>query len=133
MEASLMGRLILIAEDQPLIALEMVQGFEDAGARVIMASTLSDALRAVEDPHLSAAVLDHALSDGNTSAVCERMKERNIPFVTYSGYDDLVGVCREGVHVNKPASMSVLIATVQGLLAKPAAAGMPTHSFVSMK
>jgi len=32
MEASLMGRLILIAEDQPLIALEIMQGFEDAGA-----------------------------------------------------------------------------------------------------
>ena len=50
------------------------------------------------------------------------MKERNIPFVTYSGYDDLVGVYREGVHVNKPASMSVLVATVKGLLAERTAA-----------
>ena len=32
MEALLTGRLILIAEDEPLIALEIVQGFEDAGA-----------------------------------------------------------------------------------------------------
>jgi hypothetical protein len=62
------------------------------------------------------------------------MKERNIPFVTYSGYDDPAGVCREGEHVNKPASMSVLVATVQGLLAQPATAGMsPTHTYVSMK
>jgi DNA-binding response OmpR family regulator len=134
MEASLMGRLILIAEDEPLIALEIMEGFEDAGARVIMARTLTDALGAVEDPHLSAAILDHALSDGDTSMVCAHMKERNIPFVTYSGYDDLVGVCREGVHVNKPASMSVLVATVQGLLVEPAAAGRtPTHTYVSMK
>jgi DNA-binding response OmpR family regulator len=117
MEASLTGRLILIAEDEPLIAFEIMQGFEEEGARVIMARTLAEGRRAVEDPALSAAILDHALTDGDTSPICERMKERNIPFVTYSGYDDLVGACREGVHVNKPASMSVLVATVKGLLA----------------
>jgi hypothetical protein len=43
------------------------------------------------------------------------MTERNIPFVTYSGYDHLG--CRGGIHVKKPASMSVLVATVKGLLA----------------
>ena len=83
-----------------------------------MARTLAEGLRAVEDPALSAAILDHALTDGDTVEICERMKKRNIPFVTYSGYDDLVGVCREGVHLNKPASMSVLVATVKGLLAE---------------
>jgi DNA-binding response OmpR family regulator len=123
MEASLSGRLILIAEDEPLIALEIMQAFEEEGARVIMARTLSQGLLAVEDPALTAAILDHALSDGDTSEICKRMKEREIPFVTYSGYDDLVGVCREGVHVNKPASMSVLVATVQGLLAEPPRSG----------
>ena len=45
MEASLTGRLILIAEDEPLIALEIMQGFEDEGARVIMAHTLAEGLR----------------------------------------------------------------------------------------
>ncbi len=118
MEASLTGRLILIAEDEPLIAFEIMQGFEEEGARVIMARTLAEGLRAVEDPALSAAILDHALTDGDTSEICARMKKRNIPFVTYSGYDDLVGVCREGVHVNKPARMSVLVATVKSLLAE---------------
>lgn len=113
MDASLTGRLILIAEDEFLIALDIKQAFEDAGARVLMASTLNDALRGVEDPGLSAAVLDHALSDGDSLRVCARMKERNIPFLTYSGYDQ---ACREGVHVEKPATMSVLVATVRSLL-----------------
>ena len=115
MEALLTGRLILIAEDEPLIALELVRGFEDAGARVIMVQTLTDALRAVEDPDLSAAILDHGLGDGDSHTVCERMKERDIPFVTFSGYD-LDEDDRGGVHVKKPASMSVLVATVKGLL-----------------
>jgi DNA-binding response OmpR family regulator len=118
MERPLAGRLILIAEDEPLIAIDITQAFEDEGASVIMAHTLDDALREVEDPALSAAILDHALSDGDSSTVCKRMKERNIPFVTYSGYDALGGVCREGVHLKKPASMALLVATVKGLLSE---------------
>jgi DNA-binding response OmpR family regulator len=117
MEASLTGRLILVAEDEPLIALDITLAFEEEGAWVIRAHTLDEALRGVENPALSAAILDHALSDGDTTKVCQRMKERNIPFVTFSGYDDLVGIYREGPHVKKPASISVLVAAVKGLLA----------------
>jgi DNA-binding response OmpR family regulator len=118
MNRPLTGRLILVAEDEPLIALDITQAFEEAGARVIRARTLNDALRGVENPALSAAILDHALSDGDSSTVCERMKERNIPFVTYSGYGHLGGVCREGTLIMKPASMSVLVETVKTLLAR---------------
>ncbi len=117
MEGSLTGRLILVAEDEPLIAHEIKLAFEEEGAWVIRAHTLNEALRVVENPALSAAILDHALSDGDTTKVCQRMKERNIPFVTFSGYDDLVGIYREGPHVKKPASISVLVAAVKGLLA----------------
>jgi DNA-binding response OmpR family regulator len=117
MEGSLTGRLILVAEDEPLIAHEIKLAFEEEGASVIRAHTLDEALRGVENPALSAAILDHALSDGDTTKVCKRMKERNIPFVTFSGYDDLVGIYREGPHVKKPASISVLVAAVKGLLA----------------
>ncbi|HEX2476989.1 MAG TPA: hypothetical protein VHK01_19705 [Lacipirellulaceae bacterium] len=115
MEASLKGRLILIAEDEPLIALDMTLAFEDEGAWVIRARTLNEALLGVEDRALSAAILDHALNDGDSTKVCSRLKERNIPFVPYSGYDRLG--CRGGIHLKKPASMSVLVATVKGLLA----------------
>jgi hypothetical protein len=67
---------------------------------------------------LSVAILDHLLSDGDSSRVCERIKERNIPFVTYSGYDHPRGPCLGGVHIRKPASMSLLVTTVKGLLAQ---------------
>jgi len=118
MNHPLTGCVILIAEDEPLIALEIAQSFQDEGARVIMAHTLKSARLAVEDSALSAAILDHALSDGDTAEICERMKERNIPFVTFSGYDRVDGGWREGVHIKKPASMSVLVGTVKSLLAQ---------------
>jgi DNA-binding response OmpR family regulator len=117
MEASLTGCLVLIAEDEPLIAVEIRQGFEEEGAKVIMAQTLSEALLGVEDAALSVAILDHGLADGDSHKVCERMKKRNIPFIIYSGYD-LDEDARGGVHVKKPASMSTLVAAVRGLLAE---------------
>jgi PleD family two-component response regulator len=57
------GRSILIVEDEPLIALDIAQAFEDAGAEIVVTSTLHHALVLVEHDGLSAAVLDHALHD----------------------------------------------------------------------
>jgi DNA-binding response OmpR family regulator len=117
MAGPLTGRLILIAEDEPLIALDVKQTFEEEGAQVIVARTLGDALQGAEHPSLSAAVLDYVLRGGDSSGVCARMTERKIPFIVYSGYDNLGGAFRCGVHVKKPASLSELVATIRGLIA----------------
>jgi len=86
------------------------------------ARTLAAALLAVEDRSLSAAIVDHALGDGDSSEVCERLKARDVPFVTYSGFASVVGACAEAAHMDKPASPTALVATVKGLLAaRPAA------------
>jgi CheY-like chemotaxis protein len=58
---TLSGRSILIAEDEPLIALDIAEAFKDAGAAMVIASTLHHALMLVEHDDLSAAVLDHSL------------------------------------------------------------------------
>jgi DNA-binding response OmpR family regulator len=113
---SLAGRLILICEDEPLIAIGIANAFTDVGARVLTARSLRDALAAVDDGALSAAVLDHSLADGDSSHLCERLKERNIPFVLHSGYTQLDGACADGVQVGKPANPQVLVTTVEGLL-----------------
>ena len=116
MNRPLTGRLILIAEDDPLIALEMTQAFEDGGAWVLRARTLKEALAWVEGRKLCAAVLDHTLSDSDTSTVCKRMNERNIPFVICSGYEQSDGAASQGVHVKKPVDMPELIATVERVI-----------------
>ena len=48
MNAILQGRSILIVEDEPLIAMEIVRAFESAGACVLKTSTLHQALVLVE-------------------------------------------------------------------------------------
>jgi DNA-binding response OmpR family regulator len=121
MESSLAGHHILIVEDEPLIALDIKQALEEQGAKVVVVRTLADALRAIQNPHLSGAILDHALSDGDTTEICARLKERSLPFVTFSGYDRIEGPCSEGVHITKPARISTLVATVEALLGPHAA------------
>ena len=118
MNAILQGRSILIVEDEPLIAMEIVRAFESAGARVLKTYTLQQALVLVEEAGLSAAVLDHGLADGDSSKLCERLKERSIPFVLHSGYSAVDGACRDAVFVAKPENPDVLVTTVEGLLRK---------------
>jgi len=115
-ELPLAGRSILVVEDNPIIAMDVVQGLRDAGASVSEARALSDALCKVECPTLSAAVLDHGLNDGDASQICERLNQRSIPFVIYSGYDYVEGPCSEGEHVRKPVPPSVLVQAVVDLL-----------------
>ena len=122
MKLPLTGRSILVVEDEPLIAMDVVQGLRAAGASVSEARSLRDALCKVECPTLSAAVLDHGLNDGDASQVCERLDQRCIPFVIYSGYDYVEGPCSEGEHVRKPASSLVLVDAVVDLLRKPSTA-----------
>ena len=116
MDAILQGRAILIVEDEPLIAMEIVRAFESAGARVLTTSTLRQALVLVENDDLSAAVLDHGLSDGDSSKLCERLKELGIPFVLHSGYSAVEGACKDAVLVAKPENPVVLVNTVAHLL-----------------
>jgi DNA-binding response OmpR family regulator len=118
MDRPLVGRVVLVIEDEPLIALEIRQAFEEAGAAVEVARTVSAALVAVEAAAVTAAIVDHGLPDGDSEAICNRLSERNIPFVTYSGYPNSVGARSAGEHINKPADGSLLVATVMGLLGR---------------
>jgi DNA-binding response OmpR family regulator len=88
MDRILIGRSVLIVEDEPVIAMEIAGAFEGAGARVLRTNTLRQALLLVEQQNLSAAVLDHGLTDGDSSKLCERLKELDIPYVLHSGYSD---------------------------------------------
>lgn len=112
----LAGHSILIVEDEPLIALDIVEGFTKAGASVLRAQKLEDGLRLAGHPDLSAAVLDFGLSDGEGTALCERLKERGIPFVLHSGYSHIHDACLAGVVIPKPANPTALVGAIAQLL-----------------
>jgi DNA-binding response OmpR family regulator len=113
----LRGRSVLVVEDEPLIALDIVECFKKAGASVFTAHKLEDGLRLAGHPDLSAAVVDFGLSDGDGAALCERLNERAIPFVLHSGYSHIhEAACTTGAIVPKPASPSDLVSSVARLL-----------------
>lgn len=110
---SLTGRSILIVEDEALLALDIASAFEDAGASVATARTLSDALHRVTLARPCAAVLDFG-QDAN--ALCDVLRASGIPFVLHSGHGQAGDLCDGGIVVPKPAPVSALIGVVAGLL-----------------
>jgi len=79
------GMRILVADDEFLIATMIEETFRDAGAEIVSAATLAQALQATEASGLSAAVLDVRLGRQTTEAVADVLASRNIPFVFCSG------------------------------------------------
>jgi CheY-like chemotaxis protein len=115
----LRGRSILVVENEFLIAMDIVQALEKAGAIATMTTTVRHALILVEHDGLSAAIMDHALSDGDSTELCARLEARGIPYVSYSGYDPVKGASADAPHISKPVSMDVLMSAMEKLLAGP--------------
>lgn len=113
---SLEGHSILVVEDEPLIAMDITQAFEAAGAAVTSTNALKHALILVEHDGLSGAILDHGLADGDSCQLCARLKERGVPFMLYSGFKTVGGACAEAPHIAKPAADGVLVSAMEVLI-----------------
>jgi CheY-like chemotaxis protein len=118
MSHRLAGRLILIVEDEPLVALEVIKTLRAAGARVLSAGYLESGLYTTEHPDLSAAVIDLHLGDGSGTAICRRLRQRRVPFVIYTGYPRML-ISREWPDVpviSKPAQSEQIISALESVL-----------------
>jgi hypothetical protein len=71
-------------------------------------------MKIAEGDGLSAAVIDHALVDGDTTELRKKLARLGIPFILYSGFTDVEGT-DGGVHIAKPATADVLIETLMAL------------------
>ena len=97
--------------------MDIVTALEDAGAHATTTTTVRHALILAEHDGLSAAIMDHALSDGDSTELCARLKARGIPYVSYSGYGPVEGATENSLYIAKPVCMDVLMSAVEGLLA----------------
>lgn len=112
----LWGRSILVVEDELLIAMDIVRALEKAGAHATMTTTVRHALILVEHNGLSGAIMDHGLSDGDSTNLCARLKERGIPYISYSGYSAAQGADPAAPHIVKPVPMNTLMSALEALL-----------------
>ena len=113
---SLEGRSILVVEDEPLIVMDITLAFAPTGAELTTTNTIRHALLLVEHDGLSAAILDHALPDGDSSLLYARLKARGVPFMIYSGFSKIDAACEDVLHIAKPASHKALVSAMEGLL-----------------
>lgn len=113
---TLKGHSILIVEDEPLIALDIAEAFGSTGAELTTTTTVQHAMMVAQRDGLSAAILDHVLPDGDCSKLCELLKQRDIPFIVYSGYGPSNDACKDAPQLAKPAEPEVLVTLLQDLI-----------------
>ena len=110
----LAGRTILIFEDEPLIALDIADEFQVAGAEVLTATKLEVALQLAATRDLSAAIIDLGLDLEQGAVLRDRLKERSIPYLHYGAAQ---AERTSSPSLSKPALRGALANAVAELLA----------------
>ena len=82
----LKGSLVLVAEDQIFIAMDLALAVEDAGGEVAgPVASVENALALIETRPITAAILDYNLTDGDITPVVMLLLDANIPTIIQSG------------------------------------------------
>jgi DNA-binding NtrC family response regulator len=116
--ALLAGRTILVVEDDNLIAREVAETLQSAGAHIVTARGVAEATRIIERTKLSAAVLDFWLGVGvDCLSICARLAEHGVPFLLYTSYTLLDGAPNAPI-LSKPAPPEKIISSVADLIKK---------------
>ncbi len=84
---TLEGKRILVVEDEPLLAMDIAQQLEDAGAYVIgPAGNVSEALNLIDHYRFDCALLDGNLGGHPVDDIAASLARKKVPFVFVSGY-----------------------------------------------
>ena len=112
---------VLVAEDQPFIALDLALAVEDASGTVVgPAASSREALALLAAGNVDAAILDMNLVDGDCSAVVEVLVGLDIPFIVHTAVDlpSALTARFSGLVVQfKPCPAATLVAQLEIMLA----------------
>ena len=112
--------LVLLLEDEALIALNLQDELQDAGYEVAGPFTAcAAALEWLQTVTPAMAILDAALTDGSCREIALELTRRGVPFLIYSGYKEDQHLPAEFHHVTwieKPVPCAVLVQACQQLL-----------------
>ena len=109
--------LVLLAEDEAIIALELEDSLKAAGFDIAGPfATCADTERWLKSGRPTAAVLDSALKDGPCETLARDLKARGVPVVIYSGYakdQDPFSSAWEGSWLVKPVAFPMLLSALE--------------------
>ena len=112
----LQGTKVLVAEDDPILAFDIMRELMKAGADVVgPALSLARALELAEQENLSCGVLDVRLRDGLVFAAAEVLRKKGVGIVFYTGQVDIEELKRDwpaSKVLRKPAPSSEITKAV---------------------
>ncbi len=110
------NRTLLILEDEPFIALDVVDALRNTAYNVVTLRSCSDAKNWLQFQTPAVAILDISLQDGECAEVAATLVERQVPFVVHSGYvDGASEVFSHGRWIDKPAQPHAILDAVNAL------------------
>jgi DNA-binding NtrC family response regulator len=123
---------VLVVDDDIKICRIIHWMLSDEQYRVQTSQSVADALRAVEQKHFDAYVIDCILPDGSGLDVVERIRSKwgEAPIILISGYDpDVVAMNAEKLRISefleKPFSRDIISETVRKAIGSAKAAPKP--------
>ena len=117
--ADLTGSVVLVADDDLGLAIELEERLTVADALVVGVRTVADALRFAEEDRVSVAVVDCRLVGGDCLPVCERLTANGTPVVFFCEEADVQRACTPREIIPKRAGPGVVVDTVARLLRSP--------------
>jgi len=82
--ANLAGRIILVVEEQALVALDLRTALEQAGAEVMVARNATEALAHINKFDFAAAVIDWRPDSDDHRVVARALKQEQVRFLFYA-------------------------------------------------
>jgi CheY-like chemotaxis protein len=120
-EGALAGTRFLVVEDEPLIAVNLVDTLKQAGAAQVQnVGTRAEALRLLEEQKFDAVLLDANLHGASVEDVAAVLRRRNLPFAFVTGYGRpaLPMAFQDAPIVSKPFSEQQLLDAASSLVRK---------------
>ncbi|HEY7644976.1 MAG TPA: response regulator [Hyphomicrobiales bacterium] len=118
----LRGANVLLLEDDPVQALELITSLADVGALVVGPyAAVEEAQQAILDTHCDAAIIDLRLGHRNSSGFARFLESKHIPFVIFSAYPDSAHLrLAEGawLFIQKPADADRVVGILSDLVAR---------------
>lgn len=119
--ALLMGKRVLLAEDEPMVSLEIEDVLLETGAELIGPfADLGALMEAAERVRIDAAILDVRLGRADSFPAADLLARRGVPFVFHSGHVSRETIARaypEARLVQKPCTPEMLLDTLAARLA----------------
>ncbi|NDK38560.1 response regulator [Pseudoxanthomonas gei] len=116
MAESIKGKHILLVEDDQLVAftVEDMLLYAEAGT-VTVAETVAKALEALASQQFDAAIVDVNLRGEASWPVATELRSQGVPYLTATGYGEMVQHDLAGTLLSKPYSMNQLLTALSTL------------------